>query len=289
MRGIIVKGIAGFYYVSCGDETIECKARGIFKNRGITPAVGDDVEISLTAEPGKGVIEEILPRKNVFIRPPIANIDTFIVVMAAAHPKPNFPVIDKFLVMADAKGTDIVICVNKTDIAKPKDIESIREIYEGLYPVVMASAETGAGIDELKSKLSGKKAAFAGPSGVGKSSILNAILPQANAQMGEISHKTKRGRHTTRHVEIFRVGDFMIYDTPGFTSFDIMEAGEDTLDMHYPEMAVYKGKCYYDDCRHLKEPDCMVKKALEEGRIHPMRYESYRTQIEEIRNKKNKY
>ena len=153
----------------------------------------------------------------------------------------------------------------------------------------MASAETGAGIDELKSKLSGKKAAFAGPSGVGKSSILNAILPQANAQMGEISHKTKRGRHTTRHVEIFRVGDFMIYDTPGFTSFDIMEAGEDTLDMHYPEMAVYKGKCYYDDCRHLKEPDCMVKKALEEGRIHPMRYESYRTQIEEIRNKKNKY
>ena len=208
MRGIIVKGIAGFYYVSCGDETIECKARGIFKNRGITPAVGDDVEISLTAEPGKGVIEDILPRKNVFIRPPIANIDTFIVVMAAAHPKPNFPVIDKFLVMADAKGTDIVICVNKIDIAKPKDIESIREIYEGLYPVVMASAETGAGIDELKSKLSGKKAAFAGPSGVGKSSILNAILPQANAQMGEISHKTKRGsrrniRFLMRTISLF--------------------------------------------------------------------------------------
>ncbi len=288
MKGIIVKGIAGFYYVSCGDETIECKARGIFKNRGITPAVGDEADISLT-EPGRGVIEEILPRKNVFIRPPIANIDTFIVVMAASHPKPNFPVIDRFLVMADAKDADIVICVNKTDIARPDDIETIREIYDGLYPVVMASAETGDGIETLKSMLSGRKAAFAGPSGVGKSSLLNAMLPQANAEMGEISHKTKRGRHTTRHVEIFNAGDFMIYDTPGFTSFDITEADEDTLYLHYPEMAVYKGRCRYDDCRHLKEPGCMVKKALEEGRIHPMRYESYKTQIEELRSKKNKY
>lgn len=288
MKGIIVKGIAGFYYVRCGDETIECKARGIFKNRGITPAVGDEADISLT-EPGKGVIEEILPRKNVFVRPPIANIDTFIVVMAASHPKPNFPVIDRFLVMADAKDADIVICVNKTDIAKPEDIDRIREIYDGIYPVVMASAQTGDGIAHLKSELSGRKAAFAGPSGVGKSSLLNAMLPQANAQMGEISPKTKRGRHTTRHVEIFDVGDFMIYDTPGFTSFDITEADEDTLYLHYPEMAVYKGMCHYDDCRHLKEPGCMVKKALEEGRIHPMRYESYKTQIEELRSKKNKY
>lgn len=288
MKGIIVKGIAGFYYVKCGDEIIECKARGIFKNRGITPAVGDDVVISLT-EPGKGIIEDILPRKNVFIRPPIANIDTFIVVMAAAHPKPNFPVIDKFLVMADAKGTDIVICVNKTDIARPQDIEAIQDIYGGLYPMAFVSAKSGEGIDRLKSQLAGKKAAFAGPSGVGKSSILNAILPEANAQMGEISHKTKRGRHTTRHVEIFQVGDCMIYDTPGFTSFDIMEVGEEELDIHYPEMTAYKGSCYYDNCRHLREPDCMVKKALEEGKIHPMRYNSYKTQIEEIRTKKNKY
>jgi ribosome biogenesis GTPase / thiamine phosphate phosphatase len=288
MKGLIVKGIAGFYYVSCGEEIIECKARGIFKNRGITPAVGDEVDISLT-EPGRGVIEEILPRKNIFIRPPIANIDMFIVVMAASHPKPNFPVIDRFLVMADAKDADIVICVNKIDIAKPKDIENIREIYEGIYPVALASAETGEGIEELKSKLSGQKAAFAGPSGVGKSSLLNAMLPQANAQMGELSQKTKRGRHTTRHVEIFNVGDFMIYDTPGFTSFDITEAEEDTLYLHYPEMARYKGMCYYDDCRHLKEPDCMIKKALADGRIHPMRYESYKTQIEELRSKKNKY
>ncbi len=288
MNGTIIKGIAGFYYISCGGEVIECKARGIFKNKGITPAVGDNVEISIT-EPGKGIIEDILPRKNIFIRPPIANIDTFIVVMAASHPKPNFPVIDKFLVMADARAIDIIICINKIDIAKPGDIEAVRDIYEKIYPVALVSAETGEGINELKSRLSGKKAAFAGPSGVGKSSILNAILPDANAQMGEISRKTKRGRHTTRHVEIFSVGDIMIYDTPGFTSFDIREVDEDTLYLHYPEMARYKGMCYYDDCRHLKEPECMVKKALADGRIHPMRYESYKTQIEELRNKKNKY
>ncbi len=288
MNGTIIKGIAGFYYIRTGDEIIECKARGIFKNKGITPAVGDNVKISLT-EPGKGIIEDILPRKNIFIRPPIANIDTFIVVMAASQPKPNFPVIDKFLVMAETKGIDIIICVNKIDIAKPKDIENIRDVYENIYPLVLVSASEGEGIDELKSKLSGKKAAFAGQSGVGKSSILNAILPDANAQMGEISRKTKRGRHTTRHVEIFSVGDIMIYDTPGFTSFDITQADEHTLDMYYPEMALYKGKCRYDDCRHLKEPGCMVKKALSEGKIHPMRYESYKIQIEELRNKKNKY
>lgn len=290
MNGTIFKGIAGFYYVKCEAGLIECKARGIFKNKGISPAVGDLVKISLIKdERCKGIIEEIYPRKNLFIRPPIANIDTFIVVMAAAHPKPNFPVIDKFLVMADVNKTDVVICVNKTDIAKAKDIENIKETYKEVYPLVFASAKTGAGIDILKNKIAGQKAAFAGPSGVGKSSILNALLPEANAQMGEISQKTKRGRHTTRHVEIFEVDDCMVYDTPGFTSFDIMEAAEDRLDMHYPEMAVYKGCCYYDDCRHLQEPGCRVKQAVEEGIIHPSRYNSYKMQIDEIRNKKNKY
>lgn len=287
MQGTIIKGIAGFYYVRVEDKTVyECKARGIFKKRGISPAVGDKVDISLTDE-GKGVIEEIFPRKNIFIRPPIANIDCFIVVMAAAQPEPNFPVIDKFLVMADIHGTDIVVVVNKTDLADEAQIEKIKDIYGSLYKLVFMSAKEKAGLEELEKLISGKTAAFAGPSGVGKSTILNVLLPDANAETGNISHKTRRGKHTTRHVEIFEAeGGGYIYDTPGFTSFDILETDEDELDIHFPEMAEYKGQCYFDNCRHLKEPSCAVRDALAEGKIHPMRYKSYEVQISEIREKK---
>lgn len=292
MIGIIVKGIAGFYYVKCEDGNVyECKGRGIFKKRGITLAVGDNVRISpIEDEDGKGVIEEIFPRKNSFIRPPIANVDCFIVVMAAHQPDPNYPVIDKFLVMAENHHLDIVICVNKTDIASEDKLEEIRDTYENIYPLVFTEAVTGRGVEELYGLIAGKRAAFAGPSGVGKSTLLNAILPEANAETGNISAKTKRGKHTTRHVEIFEVpGGGMIYDTPGFTSFDILEVDEDELDLHYPELAAYKGQCYYDDCRHLKEPDCAVRRALSEGRIPKIRYDSYVSQINEIREKKNRY
>ena len=287
MQGTIIKGIAGFYYVRVEDKTVyECKARGIFKKRGISPAVGDKVDISLTDE-GKGVIEEIFPRKNIFIRPPIANIDCFIVVMAAAQPEPNFPVIDKFLVMADIHGTDIVVVVNKTDLADDKQIEKIKDIYGNLYKLVFMSAKEKSGLEELEKLISGKTAAFAGPSGVGKSTILNSLLPHANAETGNISEKTRRGKHTTRHVEIFEAeGGGYIYDTPGFTSFDILETEEGELDLHFPEMAEYKGQCYFDNCRHLKEPSCAVREALAEGKIHPMRYKSYEFQINEIREKK---
>ena len=287
MQGTIIKGIAGFYYVRVEDKTVyECKARGIFKKRGISPAVGDKVDISLTDE-GKGVIEEIFPRKNIFIRPPIANIDCFIVVMAAAQPEPNFPVIDKFLVMADIHGTDIVVVVNKTDLADDKQIEKIKDIYGNLYKLVFMSAKEKSGREELEKLISGKTAAFAGPSGVGKSTILNSLLPHANAETGNISEKTRRGKHTTRHVEIFEAeGGGYIYDTPGFTSFDILETEEGELDLHFPEMAEYKGQCYFDNCRHLKEPSCAVREALAEGKIHPMRYKSYEFQINEIREKK---
>lgn len=290
MAGIIIKGIAGFYYVKCGNTVYECKARGVFKKRGLTPAVGDDVLISLTDEEGKGVIEEILPRKNSFIRPPIANIDCFIVVMAAKNPDPNYPVIDRFLVMAENSGTDIILCVNKSDLADEERLSEIQSIYGNVYDIVFTEAVSGKGVDEIRKRVAGKRAAFAGPSGAGKSTMLNAIIPDAGAETGDISKKTKRGRHTTRHVEIFEIeGGGMIYDTPGFTSFDILEVDEDELDLHYPEMEKYKGQCYYDDCRHIKEPDCAVRRALEEGKISKVRYASYVSQLEEIREKKKKY
>ena len=288
MTGLITKGIGGFYYVLTEAGIIECKGRGIFKKDGITLAVGDEVEIELIEdEPGKGVINAILPRKNQFIRPPIVNVDTFIVVFAPKKPKPNYILIDKFLIMAEMHGIDPVICLNKCDLASDDEIAEIKEIYESVYPVVPISCETGEGLDNLKAVVEGKRAALAGPSGVGKSTILNCLHPTANMETGDISKKTSRGKHTTRHAEIFQIeGGGMIYDTPGFTSFEILEAEEDNLMHYYPEIEKMTGKCRYDDCRHMKEPECAVRAAVKSGEIHGLRYNSYVANMEEIRNRK---
>ena len=189
--------------------------------------------------------------------------------------------------MAEKSNTDILLCINKVDNAKEKDIESLKDIYGNIYKMVFTSGVSKEGLDELKDLLKDKKTAFAGPSGVGKSTLINALQPGFNLETGAISNKTKRGKHTTRHVEIFDM-DFggMIYDTPGFTSFDILQADEVELQLYYPEIVKYKGKCRYDDCMHLKEPECKVREALENGEINPSRYNSYKEQIEEIRNKK---
>lgn len=286
MRGLIVKGIGGFYYVKTADGIYQAKGRGIFKKEGITLAVGDNVELEVLPD-GDGVINEILPRKNQFIRPPIANVDCFIVVFAAAKPKPNFSIIDKFLIMAEAGNMDAVLCINKCDLASDEELARIRDIYEGIYPMFFVSAKTGEGIDSLDTYISGKRAAFAGPSGVGKSTITNLIVPQANMETGKISSKTSRGKHTTRHVEIFesREGG-LVFDTPGFTSFDILEADEAALSDYYPEFASYKGKCRFDNCRHLKEPDCRIREAVERGEISMARYESYLTNLEQVKKRK---
>lgn len=288
MKGTIVKGIAGFYYVKSQNQIFQCKARGVFKNQGISPAVGDLVEFETgEGQEDDGLITDIEPRKNQFIRPPIANVDCFAVVMAAAHPKPNLAVADKFLVMAEKSGTDVVFCINKVDLAKASAVEKLREIYGSVYPVVCLSGTTGQGLEELKQRIKGKQTALAGPSGVGKSTILNALIPEAAAETGDISRKTKRGRHTTRHSELFDLGDgTMIFDTPGFTSFDILEADEEELQHLYPEFLPHLGSCRYDNCRHIKEPDCAVRQAVEEGKISRQRYESYVTQLSEIRSRK---
>ena len=296
--GLITKGIGGFYYVKTEDGIIECKGKGTFKNDGIKLQVGDTVDIEkvpLSAEAKKrgieneGVITKIYPRKNEFIRPPIVNVDTFVITFAVKKPEPNFTLIDKFLIMAEMNNVDAVIVMNKCDLADEETLRNYEGIYENVYPVVRVSGKTGEGLDEIKKLISGKRAAFAGPSGVGKSTIINSLIPEAEMETGNVSSKTNRGKHTTRHVEIFEAdGGGLVFDTPGFTSFEIMEAEEDNLQDFYPEIEKLKGRCYYDNCRHLKEPDCVIRKAVKNREIHKLRYESYVANIEEIR-KNRKY
>lgn len=286
MEGTIVKGIAGFYYVQTADTLYQSKARGIFKKDGISPAVGDQVELQ-PVEDGDAVITQILPRKNLFVRPPIANVDCFIVVLAAANPMPNLNITDKFLVMAEKSHTDIILCVNKADLAKQETLEEIQSIYSPMYPVIAVSAKDGSGIEALKDLIQSKKSALAGPSGVGKSTLLNRLAAQHLAETGDISGKTKRGKHTTRHSQLFDIGkNAMIFDTPGFTSFDILDAEEEELPFFYPEMEPFAGQCKYDNCRHLKEPQCAVRQALKNSRINQSRYDSYVSQMTEIKQKK---
>ena len=288
MIGLIVKGIGGFYYVLDDNKNVtQCRARGSFKNEGITPCVGDQVEFEILDD-GDGIVEKIYPRKNHFIRPPVSNIDLMAIVTTASNPKPVPYIIDKFLVMAERSGAEIIICVNKADKAKPKVLKELTEIYGDIYPLYVISGETGQGIDELKTALKDKKCAFAGPSGVGKSTIINALNPAMELETGEISKKTNRGKHTTRHVEIFSLPfGGMIYDTPGFTSFDVFENEVSMLQHNFPELREHLGQCRYDDCLHIKEPDCSVREALEKGEISASRYESYVRMIDEIRKKKN--
>jgi ribosome biogenesis GTPase len=281
MLGLIVKGIAGFYYVRYERLVFQCKARGIFKKDGVTPTVGDYVEFE-ALDDEEGVINSILPRQNHFIRPPIANVDCFFIVLAAAQPEPNLFILDKFLVNSESAETPVVICINKTDLSTEEKLRSIESIYEGIYPVLRLSCVTGEGLDLLPGYIEGKKIALAGPSGVGKTTMINRLRTGANLETGSVSDKTKRGRHVTRHVELYETDcGGMIFDTPGFTSFDAYGAEAGELADYFPEMADYTGKCKFDDCLHLKEPGCAVRDAVQNRNIAESRYESYVRQLTE--------
>lgn len=279
MRGKIIKGIAGFYYVHTGNSGVyECNAKGVFRNNSIKPLVGDDVEIDIINEAEHtGNVSRILPRKNELIRPAVANIEQALVVFASLSPEPNFNLLSRFLVMMGQNGIDTVICFNKSDQLEADKAAGLAGIFAGCGSrVITASVLTGEGIDGIRKILLGKTTALAGPSGVGKSSILNAIFPEANSRIGEISAKINRGRHTTRHTEIFNVAkDTYIMDTPGFTSLECTGIEAQELRMYFDEFLPYEGKCRYNGCVHVKEPDCAVKKAVDDGEINRIRYDIY--------------
>ncbi len=270
-EGVIIKGIGGFYYVLSGDNVYECKARGIFRKEKITPLAGDNVEFE--EKNGKGSIVRILSRKNFLIRPPVANVDRLVIVIAASAPEPNTVLIDKMLIQAMQNGIEAVICINKSELASRDDIE---EAYSAAgYTVICVSAEKRENLSALHELTRGRITAFAGASGVGKSSLLNA-LTGAGMETGELSEKILRGKNTTRHVELIPIENGFVFDTPGFTSFEIGKIEPQELYKFYPEIEKYSGMCRYRDCAHTREQtDCAVKDALEDGKISKIRYDSY--------------
>ena len=290
MQGKIVKGIAGFYYVHDGVEHVyECRAKGIFRSRNIKPLVGDNVEFSILDENEKtGNINDILPRKNSLIRPAVSNIDQALIVFAVTEPLPNLNLLDRFLVMMERQRIPVVICFNKIDLAGEQEIEHLREIYGPAgYPLHFISTYEAEGLEKLHSLIAGKTTVLAGPSGVGKSSITNFLHPEAAMQTGGISEKIKRGKHTTRHSELFFVeeGTYMM-DTPGFSSMYVEDLEPEGLKECFPEFAPWEEDCRFLGCVHVGERICGVKNAVREGRISESRYENYRLLYQELKEKK---
>lgn len=292
MRGKIIKGIAGFYYVYVeGRGMYECKAKGIFRNQKIKPLVGDDVEIeALDEEEKTGNLVRILERKSELIRPAVANVDQALVIFAAAKPKPNLSILDRFLIMMDRQEIHTIICFNKKDEVSEEELQRLRQIYSGCQSrILFTSARKNEGIPELKECLRGHVTTVAGPSGVGKSTLINLLVPDADMETGKISEKIDRGKHTTRHSELFRMetGSY-IFDTPGFSSLELenMEKGE--LRYSFPEFHDYEGSCRFQGCVHVKEPGCTVKEAVQAGRISKERYESYCALFQELQEREKR-
>lgn len=290
MQGKIVKGIAGFYYVHAEDLCIyECKARGIFRRENIKPLVGDDVELEvLDPEEREGNIREILPRRSKLIRPAVANIDQALVIFAIRKPEPNFNLLDRFLIMMEQQGLPSVICFNKSDLVSDKEQRDLQSAYETCgYQVHFISVAEQKGIKEVREILQGKTTALAGPSGVGKSSLINYLHPQAGMETGAISEKIDRGKHTTRHSELFALDkESYIMDTPGFSSLQLFDMEKEELKNFYPEFRAYEDQCRFRGCVHVSEPGCGVKEALSEGKISSLRYHNYTVLYEELKNKK---
>ncbi len=290
LKGKIVKGIAGFYYVhSEGHGVYECKAKGTFRNKSIKPLAGDYVEFYILDEENKkGSIEQILPRKNSLIRPAVANIDQAVVVFAAASPEPHLNLLDRFLIQMNSQGVPVTIVFNKIDLVEREFFENLRNIYQKAgYRVIGMQAKMSMGIDDLKQALDGKTSVLAGPSGVGKSTIMNLCQPKAGMVTGDISRKIQRGKNTTRHTELVHISkETYLVDTPGFSSLYIDDIPASEIFKYYPEMLENEGNCRFSGCAHIKEPNCGIKKALLEGKIAGERYENYCKLYSEAMNRK---
>ncbi len=275
LTGRILRSLSGFYDVQTPEGMITCRARGILRKEGESPLTGDLVQI--TVERGKGMVEKILPRKNWFVRPAVANVDALVIFAANVNPVTEPFLIDRVAAIAGDRGVRVILCINKCDLDPAVDLERIYR-HAG-FEVILTSAETGEGVEVLRSVLKGKLTAFTGNSGVGKSSILNQLCPELALATGEVSDKLGRGRHTTRHVELYRLEeDTYVADTPGFSSFDTDQMEvimKEDLQYAFPDMAPYIGSCQFHDCTHRKEPGCAVREALGAGNIEPTRYDSY--------------
>ena len=275
MTGRILRSLSGFYDVQTPVGLITCRGRGSLRKNHQTPLTGDMVEI--TVEGKKGMVEKILPRRNCFVRPAVANVDALVVFAANVNPVTEPFLIDRVAAIAGDQEVEVILCVNKCDLDPAVDL--IRIYRNAGFTVISASAETGQGVEELRELLKGKLTAFTGNTGVGKSSMLNRLCPELDLATGEVSEKLGRGRHTTRHVELYRLDEeTYVADTPGFSSFDTDQMDvilKENLQYAFPDFGAFIGKCRFDDCSHRKEPDCAVRQALEDGQIEKSRYESY--------------
>ncbi len=290
-EGRIIKGISGFYYVSLKDGLYECKGRGILRKDKVKPLVGDWVQVShLDVREKTGTLEKVLPRKNQLKRPEIANVDQVVIVLSVKNPSPSFMLMDKIIVLAEDLGLEVIICINKADLDGDGEsiLEEIREIYGATgYPLIFASTKLNQGIDALGNTLKGKVSVFAGPSGVGKSSLLNDIKPGLELKTGEVSARIQRGKHTTRHTELILVDkDSWIADTPGFGVLDIDEIQKENLRFYFREFLPYVEDCKFTSCLHLKEPKCGVKAQVDKGTISKKRYEHYVQIMTELNEKR---
>lgn len=290
VQGKIMKGIAGFYYVHVKNAGVfECKAKGIFRKQHIKPLVGDEVYIQiLDSEKMLGNIEDIAERRNQLIRPAVANIDQALIIFAIAQPAPQLNLLDRFLVIMERQQIPVTICFNKCDLTEDEELNHVVNIYRSAgYQVLITSARQKLGIQELTEALKGKTTTVAGPSGVGKSSLINLLQTKIVMETGQISQKIERGKHTTRHSELIDIDEeTYIIDTPGFSSMELERITQENLGIYYKEFGEYEKNCRFQGCAHRKEPDCGVKQAVEEGNISRQRYENYQMLYEELGNNK---
>ena len=289
IEGRILKGIGGFYYVYTDEGIFQCRAKGLFRKRALKPLAGDRCTIELThTDDVEGNVTEILERKNVLDRPPVANIDQALIVFSVHSPEPAWTLMDRFLVMMERNGIHPVICVNKDDLADTCDLSDIEDIYKSTgYSLIFTSVKNGSGLDKVREVLKGRVTSVAGPSGVGKYSLINALIGEEVMVTGDVSRRLKRGRQTTRHTELLFLGeDTFIFDSPGFSAMDLPEMKESELAECFPEMRGYIGGCRYSDCSHTHEPDCTIKQAVDSGDIAGRRYDSYIDIYNELREKR---